>query len=356
MINKIGTILFKAIDRISPSQYYSLKNCAYKSVLAEAFNKKPLLPISPAAYFGTVLHKMLELISKGLIKNEDDLNKFFDEQIELQERNLKQQGYAFYVPLQINVKDFGIKKILLKKHLKEGVQKKERNGQVKFYSEKWVESNDKLIAGKIDLLIQSETGIEIIDFKTGAITQDVLDLDGETYTEIKKEYTDQLKLYAYLLFENSSEFPTQLSLVDLAKQKFAIDFTKSECNIIFEDAKNLLQKTNNSIINKLFVANPSKANCNYCLFRPACSFYLKHLETDFSYHDVTGSIVKIMKFMNGNVSVILKSNDIEFNISNLSHEKFDELSLYKNRKLNFFNLRKEADYMYSATKTTMIYE
>ena len=51
-----------------------MKNCPYKSLLAEAFNKKPLLPISPNAYFGTVVHKMIELISKGLIRNEIEFN------------------------------------------------------------------------------------------------------------------------------------------------------------------------------------------------------------------------------------------------------------------------------------------
>ena len=65
-MNKVGKIAFRKINRISPSQFYSMKNCAYKSLLAEAFEKKPLIPISPAAYFGTVLHKILELIAKEI--------------------------------------------------------------------------------------------------------------------------------------------------------------------------------------------------------------------------------------------------------------------------------------------------
>jgi hypothetical protein len=59
----IGNIAFKKINRVSPSQFHSMKNCAYKSLLAEAFEKKPFLPVSPNAYLGTVLHKKLELIS-----------------------------------------------------------------------------------------------------------------------------------------------------------------------------------------------------------------------------------------------------------------------------------------------------
>ena len=53
---------------------------------------KPLLPVSPNAYFGTVLHKILELIAKGVIKNEDDFNKLFDEHVKLQEEKFETTG------------------------------------------------------------------------------------------------------------------------------------------------------------------------------------------------------------------------------------------------------------------------
>ena len=356
-MNKVGKIVFRKINRISPSQFYSMKNCAYKSLLAEAFEKKPLLPVSPNAYFGTVLHKMLELIAKGVIRNEDDFNKTFDEQVKLQEENLKQQGYDFFVPLQKNVKDFGMKKILLKKHLRNVSERPAKSSGVKFTSEKWFESKDKLIAGKIDLVIEAEHKAEIIDFKTGAITQDILDDDGEIFSDIKEEYKEQLKLYAYLYFETNGKFPTQLSLVDLAKQKFTIDFTESECNIIFEEAKELLKATNESISREKFEANPSEANCKYCLYRPACSFFLKHLETDYSFNDVSGSIINVVKYQNGNVSVFLESGDRKITVTSFPTEKYDELNNSRNKQISIFNLRKEAtEFVYSATKTTIIYE
>ena len=116
-MNKIGAINFKKIKRISPSQFYSMKNCAYKSLLAEAFDKKPLLPISPNAYFGTALHKILELIAKNIIKNEDDFNVEFDNQVKILEDDLQKNGFGFFVPLKIKLKNFGLKKVQLKKHL-----------------------------------------------------------------------------------------------------------------------------------------------------------------------------------------------------------------------------------------------
>lgn len=356
-MNQVGKIEFKKINRISPSQFYSMKNCAYKSLLAEAFEKKPLLPVSPNAYFGTVLHKMLELISKGVVRSEDDFNRVFDEQVKNVEENLRQQGFVFFIPLQKNVKDFGMKKILLKKHLRQLSEQPPKSNSVKYDSEKWFESKDKLIAGKIDLVIEVGEVAEIIDFKTGAITQDVLDDAGETFSEVKEEYKEQLKLYAYLYYENTGRFPTALILVDLAKQKFSVSFSQAECSSIFDEAKKLLHSTNESISKGAFAANPTEANCKYCLYRPACSFFLKKLETDYSFNDVSGSVKNVVKYQNGNVSVFLQSGEKQFTVANFRSEKYDELNDMRSKQISIYNLRKEAtEFVYSATKTTMIYE
>ncbi len=356
-MNQVGKIEFKKITRISPSQFYSMKNCAYKSLLAEAFGKNPLLPISPNAYFGTVLHKMLELISKGTVRTEEEFNRMFDEQVKTVEEILQRQGYDFFIPLQKNVKDFGMKKILLKKHLRILSEQPIKTSSVKYHSEKWYESKDKLIAGKIDLVIEAGEEAEIIDFKTGAITHDVLDDAGETFSDVKEEYKEQLKLYACLYYENTGRFPTALSLVDLVKQKFSVSFSHSECNSIFDEAKKLLHSTNESIVKGTFVANPTEANCKYCLYRPACSFFLKQLETDFSFNDVSGLVKNVVKYQNGNVSVFLQSGERLFTVTSFPSEKYDELNDIRSKQISIYNLRREAtEFVFSATKTTMIYE
>jgi CRISPR/Cas system-associated exonuclease Cas4 (RecB family) len=356
MINKIADINFKEIKRISPSQFYSMKNCAYKSLLAEAFNKKPLLPVSPNAYYGTVLHKMLELIAKGIVKSEDDFNAEFDKQVNLLEDDLKKNGFDFFVPLKIKLKNFGLKKVQLKKHLHSNPEQTNISN-TKFHSEKWFESKDKLIGGKVDLLIENGNNIEIVDFKTGAITQECLDDEGEIVSDVKNEFKEQLKLYAYLYFENTNKFPSRLSLVDLAKQKFLVEFSKEECKVIFEEAKNILKTTNDSIITKTFSANPNEKNCKYCLYRPACYFFHKKLEIDFTFNDVLGEIKDVKKFQNGNVSLFLQNGTNYLTIKNFNSERFDDLNNSKNKKISIYNLRKEAiEFAYSVADTTIIYE
>lgn len=357
MMNKIGDINFKEIKRISPSQFYSMKNCAYKSLLAEAFDKKPLLPLSPNAYFGTVLHKILELITKGIVKNEDDFNTAFDKQLKIVEDFLQENGFGFFVPLQRKLRNFGLKKIQLKKHLRNEPKQQTNLGDVNFYSERWFESKDKLIGGKVDLIIENNDNIEIIEFKTGAITQDCLNDEEELYSDVKEEYKEQLKLYAYLYFENTNRFPTTLSLVDLTNQQFMVVFSEEECKIIYDEAKNLLKTTNNCIRTKSFSATPTEVNCKYCLYRPACSFFIRKLETDFSFNDVFGEIKDVKKFQNGNVNVFLQNGTQQLTIKNFNSEKFDELNYKRKKKISIYNLRKEStDFVYSVTDTTMIYE
>lgn len=356
-MNKIGHINFKEIKRISPSQFYSMKNCAYKSVLAEAFDKNPLLPLSPNAYFGTVLHKILELISKGIILNEEDFNAEFDKQVKTLEDDLQQKGFGFFVPLKIKLRNFGLKKIQLKKHLRSESEQSTNLSDIKFHSEKWFESKDKLIGGKIDLVVENDNNIEIIDFKTGAITQDCLDDEGEIYSEVKNEYKEQLKLYAYLYFENTGRFPISLSLVDLAKQKFSVEFSEQECKALFEEAINLLKSTNDCIKTETFSAHPKVENCKYCLYRPACSFFIKKLETDFSFNDVLGEIKEVRRFQNGNVSLFLQNGNKVLTIKNFISEKFDELNNNKNKQIRVYNIKREAtELFYSMADTTVIYE
>ncbi|TWI17207.1 PD-(D/E)XK nuclease family protein [Sphingobacterium siyangense] len=356
MINKIEEINFKEIKRISPSQFYSMKNCAYKSLLTEAFDNKPLLPISVNAHFGIVFHKVLELILKGVIKNEDDFNEEFEKKIKELEDDLMKNGFSFLVPVKIKVKNIGLKKAQLKKHLRSKTEQSTSWKSTKFYSEKWLESNDKLIGGKVDLIIKKSNSIEIVDFKTGAIIEDYLDGKGGVFADIKSGYKEQLKLYAYLYFENTSKFPTSLSLVNLTKQKFSVEFTEEECKSVFEEAKRLLITTNDSVRTGAFSATPKEENCKYCLFRPACSFFLRKLEKDFSLNDVMGEIKDVKKFKNGKMSVFLHTGKRLVTIKNFNADGFDYF-MGSNKKISIYNLRKEvAEFIYSATDTTMIYE
>lgn len=356
MMSMVENIKYKRISRISPSQYFSLKSCAYKSILAEAFDKKPLLPLSPNAYLGTILHKILELISKGQISDEQQLNLVFNQEINKMETFLIEKGLSLFVPLQMNVMDFGLKKIQLKKHLRAV-----GNASLKppsFLTEKWLESKDTLIGGKVDLIIVADDFIEIIDFKTGSITEDILDDTGEVFQEVKSEYRDQLKLYGFLYYEKFGKFPSKLSVVDLRKQKYSIEFSFEECKSIFEDAKKLLNEVNDSIETGVFNAVPNETNCKYCLYRPACKFYYQNLSVNFQFNDLKGMVKNVNQYQNGNVTVFIEDiNNTKIAITGFSRDFNNYFNNILNQEISIFNLRKEAaEMVYSVTRTTKIYE
>ena len=356
MIRVVPSIEYKRIKRISPSQLYFMRLCPYKMVLAEAFDKRPLLPFSPTAYLGTVLHKMLELIAKGQINTDEEFDREFDRTLATSEGELDKAGYGFFIPLHGNVKDFGMKKYQVRKHLDRGIRSN-GDGRFSVSSEKWLASSDGTIGGKLDLIIESGNYVEIVDLKTGAITENSLDDEGEVAVSIKAEYQIQLKLYAQLYFENVSKYPDALSLIGLDKEKHSVSLDKSECIEIYQDAKHLLNETNTAVDKLEFVARPNEANCKNCLYRPSCSHYQPFLMTSSPVADVRGIIIKVSKFMNGNVSVWLNCSGVIFQVSAINQSYFAQLNHRLGKTISIYNTRKTGnEFSLKATKTTMIYE
>jgi len=334
-----------------------MKNCSYKSILARAFNRKTLLPISPNAYFGTVMHKVLERLNKIGTMDESLFNSVFSDEISAMEENLKKEGYEFFVPLQKTVQNFGMRKILLKRHLKSEVDSSNPPSDCKPQSEQWISTKDDLVGGYIDLILESTTYTELIDLKTGAITRDLLDDSGELFTEIKPEYSDQLKLYAYCYFESRGRYPDKLTIVDLEKKRFDVSFTHEECVILYNEAKTLLKAINEAIKNQIFTPLISEENCKYCLYRPACLYYNSYIENNTPFNDVIGNLETVIKHQNGNISISIKNNCGVYTVTGIETEEYSELLLRQGNKIGIYNLSKEAKEMvYSSRKTTVIYE
>lgn len=357
MIGKLPEISFRRLESVSPSQFTSMKNCSYKILLAHAL-KKPLLPISPNAYFGTVIHKMIERITNGSIPNEEVFSRVFNEEVQKMDTSLKADGFDSLTPLLGNVKDLAVKKILLRKFLvnKEGSTSLKQT-DVKFLTEQLYKSKNGKIKGKIDLVFENGSFTEIVDFKTGAISVEMLDDDGDKTYELKEEYKEQLKLYAYLYFETSGKFPTKLSLSGLGQQKQNVAFSEEECNRLAIEAVGLLDEVNTQVEASKFLANPTQDNCKYCLYRPGCIFYRNAMSELNIGNDLSGIVMEVVKYENGNVTAIVTTLAGKISVTGFSGQVFDHLKAAIGRKISMFNLRKSAsDSLYAVSKTTMTYE
>ena len=206
MIQKLSYNKIKTLNRISPSQYHSAINCPYKLILANSFGYQPLLPLNANAHFGSVIHKMIELISKGVINNEQTFSENWIDLIKKKEDELKEKGLANVTPLKYFVNDFAIKKNQVKSILQKKQEKLNHTinpSSSKFYPEMRLENSDKSITGVADLVIENDSGTTILDFKTGKIFTDAIDESGITEQVVKKEYEIQEDIKSELdLFVN----------------------------------------------------------------------------------------------------------------------------------------------------------
>jgi CRISPR/Cas system-associated exonuclease Cas4 (RecB family) len=355
MILEVPQIIYKKISRISPSQFYAIKSCSYRSLLAESMERKPLLPVSAAASYGTVLHKMLEFIAMGKIKTEAAFEIAFSEQITEMENKLKANGWGIMTPLQLHVRDFTMKKILIRKNLVSVGKTHSRIGLKGNRPEQWLISKDNIVGGLVDLIIEKDGEVEIVDFKTGSVVNRFEGSDGDE--RIKEEYLDQLKLYAYLYFEKKSRFPDRLSLVDVTGQKYNVNFSQEECIVIFADAKRMLDEINTSVDTGAFSPNPTEDNCKYCLYRPGCKYYLDTLALGQEIADVSGILSEVIQSRNKSVNLLLIVEGHHVSISGLPSSVYEEFLSNKDKRINIFNLKKRSTkYSFTVQGITMIYE
>lgn len=339
MNENLPNIILKPIKRISPSRYINLQSCNLKGILS-ANNFSNLLPNYPSAYLGITIHKLIELALKGRIRDNKEISQEWDKIVNAIENDmLKNKLEAHLVPLELNARNFEVKKITAFNMVRHIIEDKDKNYEKSnIESEKWLEAADGKLCGKIDLIKKNNEYIEIIDLKTGNIFDNNLDVQ-----EPKKEYQLQLKIYAALYFSNYKIWPKKLLIVDPNGRSYNIPFTPHECMNIFNMTKDSLKKINKLITDGKtpeFFANPSSDTCKFCYYRPICSKYWDiYPNTSDWPNDICGIVKEITRLGNGTFRVIITDNSKEISIRGLSDRH--GLTCPDITKIMFCNLRED---------------
>lgn len=351
-----SNIKYKPLSRIAPSHFYAMVQCPYKIVLAEAFERHPLIPLSPNAYIGSVFHKLMEMIVKGQL-TDDAFNEVWESEIKSKENELWQEGITFCLPLKNHVQNIGLKKILIRNQIKKNPSTfTKKNKDIEYISEKWLQNEDGTVGGMLDLITRSGNIVSISDFKTGKLTNSMVDESGEIVSLLKEEYEYQLKLYAQLYFINYKVYPDHLYLIDMNNSSIEVDFTRGGCLNLYDQAIDLLTKVNTNIMEGNFsaIANCSRANCKYCLFRPACCFYHSWLPTNLETNDIIGELVGVKRFLNGNINVTIEINGKLFSIVEID-SSFNITESKLCSMIGFYGLKRKNDNTYSMNRNSCIY-
>ncbi|OQP44234.1 hypothetical protein A4H97_33310 [Niastella yeongjuensis] len=346
MIRKLKALKILPLKHISPSQYYSALNCPYKLVLANTFKYESLLPINANAHFGSIAHKMIELISRGIVVNEESFSECWNDLINKKENELRQKGLGSITPLKYFVSDFALKKNQLRHFLerrKNKIAKHEQKTTNTYFPEVKLTNLDHSIYGIADLIIKNGSSVVILDFKTGKVHIESIDENGGSEKLIKKEYELQLKLYAYLYFLMHNVFPTSLFLITLDNNFIEVPFTQEDCENVYKEAVSFLSSTNSIIEKQEFelIAKPSKENCQYCSYRPACNYYSNWLTKNFEHvNDLGGLLKKVNCFNNNSLGLQMQIGNHEVLINGLTGSLKQGFENLIDKKITLYNLRK----------------
>lgn len=342
----------KVLERISPSRYTAIQKCPYRVVLANSL-KQPLLPYPPNSHLGNIIHECIRLIFTDKIDTEKKFCEKWDELVNKEEDLLQEMEFDFFTPLHENVSGYAIKKLQVKALLHPEKEVKKWKGKIHYQTEKWLESKDRKIGGKVDLIRTHGSFIKLSDFKSGKILAE----EGE----IKEEYEDQLKLYAFLYNKEYGKYPDELTLIDLSKKEYPVSFSPDECKKIAGQAKKRLENINNLVreAEHRQLAKPNWETCKNCLYKPACAFYweVEKPESEIIFTDVKGTVHSVKQFNNGNLSTKIHQGNKEITVSKLDSRYLDFLYAHKEKEVAFYNVRKsELPGKYQSIKTTKVYE
>jgi hypothetical protein len=341
MIQIVPEFTIKPLEYITPSRAVTLEHCVYQLLLRDAIGKE-LIPPSANTVFGTAIHKALELATKQYIAARADAELLIDNLLQKTEERCKQMGYSFLTPLSRNVWHYGVKReSAIRKVLQLGGTARtinnnsgSPNNEPAVQVERDMVSSRFKLRGKVDAVFNQPDGAILVDYKTGAI----FDEDEQGERHLKEAYLAQMKLYAYLHFEATGQFPGKIYLEPLAGKEVIVEINLSDCSSYAQKVDQRVDNVNYHITH--LDANGLQASdtivCKMCQMRPACRFYQPAFNAD-KFADIFGKLSAVKTLNNGSFIIVLNNESGESRITGLT--QIDAESLDIGNEYRFFNVK-----------------
>ncbi len=282
--------------KVSPSELGVFQKCPQRFIWSLDPEKNKSHRSDLPSSLGKIAHKVLASTHKGGFKNsngESDKN-FFKEiwnAFETEEfEKIQSEWSSTVVPQPIRwPKYFAVKtstQYLVEKALSSGevwklsVNSSERIGsfhQTYPWVEKFLESEKLRLKGIPDLVMETSEGLEIVDYKTGNVT------DPETFSM-------QMHIYLMLVNELSNRTVTKLLIRDFNLQEREIPIDPGMISKI-EDA---IASAERYLINQSAPAKASLENCRFCHFKVICNeFQISNFQVTSDPIFLEGEILQI---------------------------------------------------------------
>jgi RecB family exonuclease len=340
----------REVGSISPSQFTAIERCPYQAVLMAGGIRNLLCP-NPASIIGTVIHKLIDEKSRGGLEQASLFDSQWDHLVREQEDILKDLGYVSMIPLKYSLRDFALRKTAAKRMIVK-VSTNAYRSRLTGASEMWLSDPDLGIRGRIDLVVGTEDGVRLIDYKTGSVLDD--------RGRVKSEYRDQMLLYGYLYYRTQGTYPKELYVVDITGSRIPIAFTPVECLEVAQRALRIIRDVNEhvSTTTALTLARPEKMVCRRCSYRPSCQAHWAEGQGEsITGCDVKGTLVSTETFQNGTKRWRLEHAGGSYTIERVTDDSPDSISPSTNRRISAFDLAGYSDSSrYTITGRTTVYE
>lgn len=276
-----------------------------------------LLPVSPKAKTGTVIHRFYDLIaSEPGTEIEDLIGRATQETEESMAADCLE---SHMVPLSrsnqqhsVKIEDAKILGIQIRQEAQRDSPPSAQPGDTgrMFGREIWVESECGRLGGLVDSVSLEDGELIIRDDKGGAL---FVEEDG--LAVINRHYESQLMLYSALYEKRFGRIGNRLVLRRLfPRRDVEIERSPDECRQALNAAIEVVKGIQDGLSNNSDLAefaNPSSGNCRFCPFRPNCQRYLDEME-DWEIDnrfDILGEIEVIRELGNGTYFLKLRRND-----------------------------------------------
>jgi hypothetical protein len=310
-----------------------------------------------------VIHLLLESAAKGKIKDahlREACESKWRELLAKHEETLSQDSRtAWMVPLESTAFRFAEK---LERSLGKAMELAKLNassatasetpGTPSWSAEQWLETKDKLVGGKVDLITRGPDGTAIKDYKSGAIYED-------HKGTIKENYSLQLKLYAAIYHDAHGDWPNLLELIPLSGKPERVPFTPDECVALLKAAKDELARVNSLVESAKIrdAALPRPDCCWYCGFRPVCGKYRDAMQLPAPGpwpNDVIGTIVSVLEEQARLVfSVRMRETTVRVGFTGCDHSV--SATRKAGERFAAFNLAKRANRDFEVWKGTVVF-
>ena len=284
---------FHPLPRTSPALNEVLRTCFLRAAFQSDDQFLDVRSLSTASALGSVSHRLLEEAARGKFDGVigADLDRLvaarWAELVGLEEQAMKERAHG-PVPAHNRWPKYALRKATacraasrIASHRGPGVLETAASAVEPrpVQTEVWYEGLNGRLAGRIDLVRRTSAGIELIDYKSGSVTEQ--ERTTGVANRIREPYERQMLLYSALIHENEGLWPSKTTVESLIQGPCEVQLSPDSAQAVVEEALDLLEAYNRKAALGTVRGKPSDSVCRWCNFKAICRDFLEAAEASW---------------------------------------------------------------------------